>query len=243
MDLKEYATMYDVEDRHWWYAGLRNMFLQYWKKYIKIRSPRVLDVGCGTGGNLVMLQHGSEPIGIDFSFEAISFCRKRNLQITGVASATALPFGDENFDAVLSFDVLCHNSIPDKNIPLREMRRVLKPGGLVFLNLPAYQWLYSPHDKAYHQDRRFTRIEVERLLQGNGFEVVDATYWNTLLFPAAMAIRLWRRFSAADGSDLVAGSGQSMSIMVNTIMGVERALVRLASLPFGLSVFTVAQKV
>jgi SAM-dependent methyltransferase len=154
----------------------------------------------------------------------------------------ALPFGCNSFDVVVLCDVLCHSSIPDKSVALKEMHRVLRPGGLVFLNLPAYQWLLSSHDRAYRQDRRFTRGAVLALLRGTGFEPVTATYWNTFLFPAAVAVRVWRKFARTEVSDLAAGFSHPASGPVGALLGVERALVRRVALPFGLSVLAVGRK-
>jgi ubiquinone/menaquinone biosynthesis C-methylase UbiE len=149
MELSEYTTMFELEDRHWWYNGLRELLLCHWAQHLWTECPAVLDVGCGTGANLVGLDDlAARLVGIDFAPEAIRLCRTRGLSCTAVASALALPFGGETFDAVVSCDVLCHSSITDKSVVVREMHRVLRPGGMVFLNLPAYQWLFSSHDRA-----------------------------------------------------------------------------------------------
>jgi ubiquinone/menaquinone biosynthesis C-methylase UbiE len=242
MKLAEYATMYNAEDHHWWYRGLRQMLLMFWKRHVAAECPRLLDIGCGTGANLAALAGASEPFGIDFEPEAVRFCRTRGLDDTVAASALQLPFQAESFDVVISCDVLCHSSIPDKSIALQEMRRVLSPGGLVFLNLPAYQWLLSSHDQAYQQDQRFTRPALAKLLSANGFDLVAATYWNTLLFPIAATARLWRKMTRPKGSDFNAGSAQSAAPFFNLLLGIERTLISCFPMPFGLSVFTVARR-
>jgi ubiquinone/menaquinone biosynthesis C-methylase UbiE len=243
MELSEYATMFEAEDRHWWYVGLRRLLLSLWRRHLRVERPAVLDVGCGTGANLAALNGLAAPaVGVDFAPEAVRLCRTRKLSCTAVASALALPFDGQSFDVVVSCDVLCHSSIPDKGVALNEIHRVLRGNGLVFLNLPAYQWLLSSHDRAYRTDRRFTRAAVLELLRTTGFEPVTVTYWNTFLFPAAVAVRAWRNFTGSEGSDLVAGSARPAGGLLGAVLGLERALIRLIPLPFGLSVLAVGRK-
>lgn len=243
MELAEYATMAEVEERHWWYRALRAVITEAWTRHVQGgTAPALLDVGCGTGANLLALRDRARPCGIDFSPEAVHWCRSRGLAATAVASAASLPFGPERFDVVLSCDVLCHGSLPDKEAPLAEMARVLKPGGVLLLNLPAFQWLYSSHDRAYHTDRRFTRGEVRALLERAGLEPVRVIYWNSVLFPVAAGVRLLRRFTKPEGSDLAAGSAAAGGPLFDAAFALERALRRHVSLPFGVSVFAAARK-
>jgi len=243
MELAEYATMAEVEERHWWYRALRAVIDEAWARHVDCPAPRrLLDVGCGTGANLLALRDRAVPAGIDFSPEAVRWCRGRGLADTAVASAAALPFPEGRFDVALSCDVLCHASLPDKRAPLAEMARVLRPGGVLLLNLPAFQWLHSSHDRAYHTDRRFTRAEVAELLRGAGLAPLQVGYWNGVLFPAAAAMRLLRRVTRPEGSDLAAGSGAGAGRLFDAALALERALTRRVPLPMGLSVFAVARK-
>lgn len=241
----EYAVMRAAEDRHWWYRGLRAVIRLHWDRHVAPAGParpRLLDVGCGTGGNLAALASLAEPRGVDLSPVAVAACRARGLHATAVASAASLPFRAGSFDALLSCDVLNSRSLPDRRVPLREMARVLRPGGILLLGLPAYRRLLSPHDEAYGQDHRFTRGELCRLLGTTGFDVVVATYWNTLLFPPVVAARLWRqRFPGRAGSDLTTSS-TSGGRVPGAFMALELALLRLAPLPFGLSVFVAGRR-
>jgi len=239
---EEYEIMFRVEDRHWWYSGLRAMLGLFWRRHLRGERPRVLDVGCGTGATLQALRDVAETAGIDAAPQAIRLCRSRGLGATAAASAEALPCPDGMFDAVVSCDVLCHASIRDKALPLREMNRVLKPGGVLLLNLPAYQWLHSSHDVHVQQDRRFTRGEVASLLERCGFDLLDATYWNTILFPAIAPVRLWRKLAPRPASDLDEERPSRLSPLFGACLALERAILRFARLPFGLSVFAVARK-
>lgn len=248
MNLDEYAVMRAAEDGHWWYRGLREVIRLHWARHLAaVPRPRFLDVGCGSGANLAAFATLGEPVGADFAPAAVRLCRERGLPATAVASAARLPFPAASFDLVLSCDVLCHRSLADRDVPLAEMARVLRPGGVVMLNLPAFQVLHSPHDEAYGQDRRFTRPELAVLLRDAGLEVVASTYWNSLLFPAAAAARLWRRLrrggsGGGGGSDLATGAGSGLGPVLDRVLAVERALLGVAPLPFGLSVFVVGRK-
>jgi SAM-dependent methyltransferase len=237
MNPGEYATMYQVETDHWWYRSLRGMLVDFTAAFPE--DARVLDVGCGTGANMQALNLAC---GIDFSHEAVRFCREREMTGTATASAIALPFADASFDAAISCDVLCHHSIANKSEMLQEISRVLRPGALMVLNLPAYSWLMSSHDAHVGTDRRFRMNEMPSLLTSAGFEPVRVTYWNTLMFPVAAAVRLWRQFRPPPASDLAAGSGEVANGVLRAVLRMERSLIRLAPMPFGLSLLVLAKK-
>lgn len=237
MNPGECAIMYRVEETHWWYRSLRGMLRQFMVAFPE--DAQVLDVGCGTGANMQALSLGC---GIDYSCEAVRFCRERGVSRTAAASATALPFADESFDAAISCDVLCHHSIADKTQMLQESARVLRPGALLLLNLPAYSWLMSSHDMHVGTDRRFRMGEMPALLNGAGLEAVEMTYWNSAMFPVAAAVRLWRKVRPPNVSDLEAGSGEMANGLLCAVLRAERALTRVTRLPFGLSLMILARK-
>ena len=190
----------------------------------------------------VLSEDVSAPVGLDFMPEALRFCRRRDLDRLIAASATDLPLADESFDVALSLDVLCNKSIQDKRAPLREVYRVLRAGGLAFLNLPAYQWLHSSHDLHVHTDKRFTKSETLRFVRDSGLEVVHATYWNTVLFAPILVTRLWRKRFPPDGSDVATVPGDTANRVFGKVLSAELALLKRMPLPFGLSVFVVARK-
>lgn len=237
MNPNEYATMFRVEEAHWWYQSLRGMLTQFMEDFPT--GGRVLDIGCGTGANMPALNVAS---GIDYSIDAIQFCRERGLTQTAAASATALPFADSSLDAAISCDVLCHRSIANKADMLRECSRVLRPGGLLLLNLPAYAWLMSSHDDHVGTDRRFRMREIPDLLRCANMEPVRMTYWNTAMFPLAASVRLWRKIRPPQASDLAAGSGESVNGILSAVLRLECALSRAVQLPFGLSLMVLARK-
>jgi ubiquinone/menaquinone biosynthesis C-methylase UbiE len=242
MNPQEYETMYRVEDRHWWYEGLRKMIGSALSDYGPPDGSRFLDIGCGTGANMAMLSGRYDMAGIDISGQALALCRARSIQPLARGSANAIPLAAEQFDAALMMDLLYHAAVSDKAEALREAKRVLKPGGLLLINVPAYDWLRSSHDRAIHTDTRFTRGEINCLLEAAGFKTERATYWDTLLFPAAVAARLWGKLRPREGSDLESPPGKLANTFLQAILRAERLALRHTDLPFGLSIFAVARK-
>lgn len=239
VNTEEYACMRAVEDTHWWYRGLHTLAGRALKHHGP-KAPRIVDIGCGTGGMAARLPDEFLIAALDYDAGALTFCAERGIGPLLRGDASALPFAESCFDVALMLDVLYHKNVAEPAQVLREVRRVLAPGGVVVINVPAYRWLYSSHDVAVQTGRRFTRGEITRMLREAGFEVVQSSYWNTALFPAVCAVRLLRRWIPPGTSDVKAGSA-----MVNRVLGgvlaLERACMRCTSLPFGVSVFVVAR--
>ncbi len=249
MNLDEYRTMREVEDDFWWYTGFRRIYGGLLDRFCpdEVRG-RVLDAGCGTGAFMEYLRQRYSPArlaGLDFSAEALRFCRDRGFDDLVEASVVQLPFPDESFDFATSLDVLCHKSIPDDLVPLREFRRVLRKGGCLLLNLPAFPFLYSEHDVAVHTCRRYLRPEVAVKLRQAGLEPLWVTYTNTLLFPAVAAVRLAGQRGGLPGeteakSDLHA-LPPALNSLLARVLGVEARLAGRVRMPFGSSVTAVAR--
>ena len=128
-------------------------------------------------------------MGIDLAPEAISFCRERGLNNVRQGDIRTLPFPDASFDAVICSSVLYHQWVSDIEGAVREMHRVLRPGGALLINVPAFPFLHSAHDEAVMTARRFRKREIRQLLQKQNFKIRRLTYWTTFLFPLAIAAR------------------------------------------------------
>jgi SAM-dependent methyltransferase len=202
--------------------------------------PRVLDAGCGAGRNVEHFAREGRAVGVDLSPEALAFCRDRGVAAAR-ASVLALPFADRSFDLVTSFDVLYHRWIADDREAVAELARVLRPGGLLLVRVPALKALWGAHDEAVLSRHRYTKGEVEALLRGAGLEVVALTYANSLLFPLLLARRTLDRLLGRRGSD-VGFLPAPLEAIFKGALSVEARLVRRVSLPIGASVFAVGRR-
>lgn len=246
MHAPEYDTLRAVEDRHWWYAVLRSLVLCALAGRLPPRG-HLLDAGCGTGGMLDFLRGRIRHLdveGIDVSAQAVGHCQRRGLSTIREGSVHELPFDDGDFDAVLSLDVLYHAEV-DEERALAEMSRVLRPGGLLVLNLPAFECLRGSHDAAVCGVRRYMAYHVRSLLEHHSLRVEMIHYWNAWLF---LPLLIWRRWSrlglkpemepASDVKLPPAWLNRSLK----TAGRLDACLCRVLRLPFGSSVFAVAKK-
>ncbi len=243
METAEYEIMFRTECRHWWYRALHRVLFHHLEQFLpEWRNGVILDAGCGTGAVMEKLSQARHPVGVDLSPEAIAFCRQRGLQNVFQADVSAMPFAGGSFDAVISSSVLYHQWVPDVPAALRETWRVLKPGGLLLVNVPACPALHSAHDEAVLTARRFTTESLRRLLAQNGFEICRMTGWTTLLFPAAWLARRARLSKKGRDFDDNQMPSSAANWVFELIMRLEFFLMRLFPLPAGVALFCVARK-
>ena len=237
----EYGVMFRVEETHWWYKALHRLIFETLQSEVPDwREKEILDAGCGTGLILKQLGNPAKSVGVDLAPEAIALCRQRGLDNVYQADICALPFVDRSFDIVICSSVLYHQWVKDVAGALREMRRVLRPGGLLLLNVPAFRFLHSAHDDAVMTAHRFKRKEIKRLLLGNGFTIRQLTYWTTLLFPLAVVARTLE--GSASGRDFESAGDSFTQRLFTKIMALELRLLRRTSLPFGVALMAAAVK-
>ncbi|HJW13762.1 MAG TPA: class I SAM-dependent methyltransferase [Thermoanaerobaculia bacterium] len=248
MNPREYEALFRTEDRHWWFAALRREIARALERHPAGRpgaSLRWLDAGSGTGGLLAHLDLRREAmrVGVDESLDALLLARPRRLRVTA-GSVTSLPFPAESFDLVTSIDVLCHRNV-EKLPALAEARRCLRGGGILLLQVPAFDWLASEHDRAVWTDRRFRRREVEALVNEAGLAVRESFYRVGVLFPVAAFSRLAKRRQGPerDARSQVRPAAPLANLLFGGLLRFEAATAAAGlRLPFGLSVFCVAQK-
>jgi SAM-dependent methyltransferase len=239
MDSAEYEIMFRIEETHWWYRAMHHLIFDSLERELPDwREKTILDAGCGTGAILKRLDNPEQNRGVDLAPEAISFCRQRGLKNVQQGDICTLPFADASFDAVICSSVLYHRWIKDVGAAFRELRRVLRPNGVLFVNLPAFRFLHSAHDEVVMTARRFRKKEVRALLLENGFAIQRLTYWTTLLFPLAVAARTLH--GSKQGRDF--HTAGAMNNLFVRIMSFELSLLRRISLPFGVALFAVAKK-
>lgn len=246
MEKREYRVMFEIEDGYWWYAALRDLIDSLLRKYGPGgEGGRLLDAGCGTGGFLCRRPPGSA-FGFDVSEEALSFCVRRKIPSLARASAAQIPYASGSFDAVVSCDMLYYLWREGDQRGLQEFHRVLKPGGIVVLNLPALDFLKSEHDRAVHVSHRYSRKEIAAKLAEAGFTVLRASYRNSLLLPLIVLLRLKDKIflpKAEEAHSDLKPLPRPLNALLTRILLFENRLV-LAGLTFpaGLSVVCVGRK-
>lgn len=262
MQTDEYIKLADVEDRMWYFRSLHAHVRRELEAALRgveaaaapsprtsqgamgAPCPHVLDAGCGTGGLILRLRaaHAQWQFsGIDFMPLACELARQRcgpEVDVR-VASITELPFDDGSFDAVVSADVVCQVENPE--VAAAEFFRVLRPGGVVVINVPAYMWMWSYHDDSCQTKHRYTRPEIDALLRDAGFHDRRTTHWNALPFPVVWTKRKLFR-SSRDTSDVKLYPAP-IEAAFNGLMAIEHAWVRSGGRwGWGTSVFATARK-
>jgi len=233
--------MYGAEEALWWYAGQRAIATALLEPALPPGRALVLDAGCGTGFNLLALSRLGAAVGIDLAPEALAFCRERGVRALR-ASLLALPFPEGTFDAVTSFDVIYHAWVADDRAAVAEMARVVRPGGLLLVRVPALRALWGAHDVEVQSRHRYTRGELITLLGGCGLRVERATYCNSFLLPLLLARRTLDRLLHREGSD-VGFLPAPLEWSFKRALLAEAALVRAGlSFPIGASVVALARK-
>lgn len=181
--------------------------------------------------------------GVDIDAEAVGYCHDRGLQQVTQSAADSLPFDNDTFELVTALDVIEH--IDDDLGALREIRRVLRPGGRLLLTVPAYRFLWGRQDEINLHKRRYVALEVRKRLQSAGFDVQRLTYMNTLLFPAIAAIRLIRHVLPAPAeppSDFAFPAPRPLNVLLSAVFGAERYVLSRFDIPFGVSILALAQR-
>lgn len=238
-----YQSNYELENNYWWFTARAQIIRAMMQRYCTGLKPgdTVVDVGCGTGGFLASIADLYTAVGLDVSDTAIAYCRRRGIK--QLYKTTLEDFSPQglNIKALLMLDVIEH--IDDDGSVVARAYDLLPPGGYLIASVPAYQWLWSTHDDLHMHKRRYTRKRFEDLLTGRGFSIVKSTYFNTFLFPAAVAKRLLEKNKKYESAhDVVDRVSPGMNSLLRTVFAMESPLLTRMNLPFGLSVFAIARK-
>lgn len=240
MEPAEYERMYRLEEWHWWFVSRQQLAAALIKQY---GQGRVLDVGCGTGGNLAFLSRWGEVTGLDLNPLALHFARRRQIGQLVQASGLSLPYLNQTFDMVTAFDVLYHRWVEDDREALAEIRRVLRPGGWLLITDSALPLLWGPHDEIYQARQRYTLADLRHKLDQTGFEPLISSYTNTLLLPVTLAVRFLMRWFPALGQPDLYPPARWLNYLLKQIRGLELIwLQRGGRFPVGSSLICLAQK-
>jgi len=237
----EYTKMFELEDRYWWFVGRRRLALKLLQAHVAKEKPDVLDLGCGTGVVLRELASWANPVGLDMSELALDFCRKRSLTHLIQGDGAQLPVRDQSVDAIIGLDIFEH--IEDDAAAFAEAYRVLRPGGILVLSVPAFKSLWGPHDVALMHFRRYRKEEVRQRLEAAGFRMRRASYSVFFLFPIVVIWRLFEKQKRGPAkASLVSVPPWANGILIS-LQNIEASLVSGMDLPWGSSVIAVAERV
>lgn len=238
-----YPILFRVEQSHWWYIGRRRIIEGFVKEIcgrVTDRRPRILDVGCGTGANLIMLSKYGDAEGVDVSEDALAFCRERGLDQVRLGAGEELPYEDGTFDLVTAFDVVEH--MDDDLAGLSEMQRVLRPGGRVLLFVPTFMFLWGLQDDVSNHRRRYRLPELRHVLEKAGFEIERTTYANITFFLPILLVRKLMRLTGIKTSTENSINVSALNGVFGRVLGAESWILRHTNLPFGVSGLCVAKK-
>lgn len=243
MEKEEYKNIYSHESSHFFYVSLHQLILNCISKHCKNNFPlNILDAGCGTG--LLAKKMSSKGIvtGVDINDEALRFSKKRGIKVEQ-ASIANLPFPDNKFDLVTCIDVLYHQQVNDDIRALREFFRVLKPGGILLMRVPANNWLRLSHDRCVHTRYRYSKKDLKEKLNNANFKIKKLSYLNSLLFfPALYKFISEKVLKSYSKTSSIEKLPTVLNSIFLKILNFENRIMLLTGLPFGLGLFAVCQK-
>ena len=233
-----YDQMAELDQRHWWYRARRQVLAALIRRTQVPAHAQILEIGCGTGHNLAMLSEFGDVDALELDGEARKIAAKRLgkpvmkaplPELKGVAAA--------HYDLIGAFDVIEH--IDDDVAALASIAKRLKSGGKLVITVPAHQWMWSAHDVVNHHQRRYSKRSLKALIDGSPLKLERIGYLNSLLFPAAVAERLWSKVRGKDDADL-ALPAKPLNAALERVFALERYAIGRLPLPPGLSLFAVA---
>jgi SAM-dependent methyltransferase len=238
MERVVYQQMAELDDRHWWYRARRKILADLIRREAKLPpNARILEIGCGTGHNLAMLSGFGHVDGLELDDEAAALSEKRLGRGILRSPLPELDGVADDYDLIGAFDVIEH--IDDDRAALDAIATKLKPGGKFIMTVPAHPWMWTAHDVANHHKRRYSKRSLRALIQGSPLKLDRIGYFNSLLFPVAVAERALSKLRGKDNGD-VSLPPKPLNAALEAVFGSERYLVGRLPLPPGLSLFAVA---
>ena len=241
MDRDYERQTHEAEDRHWWYSGRRKVLDGAIAGLGLPKPARILDAGCGSGRNMLELARFGSVTGVELSDTSVELARERGVGEVVAGSVLEMPFADDSFDLAVSLDVIEH--LEDDLAAMRELRRTVAPGGVLLVTVPAYQWLWSGHDEINHHHRRYTRRTLQRVAEQAGWNQARTTYFNSLLLPAAIVLRVLDRVNRAKTTETSLDlwvPPEPLNWLLERPLTLEAAMIaRSGRIPAGLSLMAV----
>ena len=239
MERVVYQQMAELDDRHWWYRARREIIADLIRREAQLpRNPQILEIGCGTGHNLAMLSGFGHVDGLELDDEARALSEKRlGREIMRAPLPELAEVPDAHYDLIGAFDVIEH--IDDDRASLASIAAKLKAGGKFIMTVPAHQWMWTAHDVANHHKRRYSKSGLRALINGSPMRLEKVGYFNSLLFPVAVAERAASKLRGKDSGDVTLPPAP-LNAALEKVFAAERYLVGRFPLPPGLSLFAVA---
>jgi len=245
MEPTAYDKTDELENRYWWYIGRRFVFDKILSRfYQQDKTSKIADIGCGTGGNIPTLQKHGNVIGLDISQKALDYCQNKGYINTHLMPEQIPQTGlaDKSLDLITMFDVLEH--FQDDVSALAEYYRILKPGGFIFLTVPAFKLLWSELDEHLHHFRRYKKGELNMKLEKAGFEIVKSSYLFFFTFPLVFFYRVIGNFQEKKFHPQFkyVEFPKIINWSLVTLSKIEAFLLKFINLPVGSSVICLARK-
>jgi len=238
MERVVYQQMAELDDRHWWYRARRRILADLIRREANLpRNARILEIGCGTGHNLPMLSGFGHVDGLELDDEAASLSEARLGRAILRSPLPELAGVADDYDLIGAFDVIEH--IDDDHAALAAIATKLKPGGKFMMTVPAHPWMWTAHDVANHHKRRYSKHSLKALIQGSPMRLEKVGYFNSLLFPVAVAERAVSKLRGKDDGNVSLPPGP-LNGALEAVFAAERYLIGRLPLPPGLSLFAVA---
>ena len=254
MDALLYQQHSELERTHWWFRARRQIITDVLRRTLTGdgRARRILDVGCGTGGMLPALDEFGTVTGLEMEPDAVAWAQQQlggtDIEVRQGSLPEGIPEGP--WDLITAFDVIEH--LDDDDAVLQRIHASLRPGGHIMVTVPAYMFLWSPHDDLNQHKRRYTRRQLVERLRAAGFTVERSSYFNTWLFPIVAAVRMVKRgrrhqdvsTEAVDpaGDSDFSMPGPAVNAALRHLFASERFLLRGIRLPAGVSILAVGRR-
>jgi len=236
-----YKDMYEHELTHWWYCVRRNLVKNLITTYSQNRKDnQILDIGCGTGALMKEIASEGTVTGVDFSADAVHFCKQRGLENVVQGSVTSLPFPNDIFDIVLALDILEH--VEDDGQAVQEISRVLKPGGVAIIFVPAFMMLWGSTDEVSEHKRRYRKNQLLEVIKPNHLKIERVSYFNFILFIPILIFRLLARVLRVTFVDEYKPGVGFINALLYMIFSFEIRVLRYVSFPFGVSIMVLCRK-
>jgi len=241
MDRATYDRMRVLQEGHWWFEGRRRILTRLIGDLGLPWPAKVLEVGCGPGGNLAMLKQFGEVTALEPDEASRLYAAEHaGVAVEGGLLPDGLPFAPASFDLVCAFDVIEH--VDEDAASVAALGRLLKPGGYLATTVPGQPWMWSRHDEAHHHKRRYRLRDYRRLFESAGLQVARASHFNTLLFPPIAAVRAVKMATGSTAADDDAMPPPPINSLLTALFAAERHWLAHAALPIGVSIVLIARR-